>query len=106
MQVFRGDTFKFDFTAEMEDGSLYEFKVGDVVKVGIKNKKTNPKCALYQRIEIAEPTNTLHIVFPHEEMKKCCEGEKLIEVELTNVDGEVATLLQDKLTIVGDIIDE
>ena len=106
MQVYRGDTFKFDFTAEAEDGSLYEFQIGDIVKVGIKNKKTNTKCALFQKIEITEATDTLHIVFSHQEMKKCCEGDKLIEIELTKANGEVSTLLQDKLTVVGDVINE
>ena len=106
MKIFRGDTLRFDFTSTLEDGTLYEFEIGDIVKVGIKNKKTNSKCALFRRIDIKEPTDTLHIEFTHEEMKKCCEGDKLLEVELTRANGDVITLYQEKITIVGDIINE
>jgi hypothetical protein len=106
MNIFRGDTFKFDFTSALEDGTLYKFEVGDIIKVGIKNKKTNSKCALFRKIEIEEPTDTLHIEFTHKEMKKCCEGDKLLEVELTRTNGDVITLYHEKITIVGDVINE
>lgn len=106
MNIFRGDTFRFEFTSALEDGSLYEFQVGDIIKVGIKNKLSNPKCALFKRIDIEEATDTLQIEFSHEEMKKCCEGDKLLEVELTRTNGDVITLYQEKITIVGDVINE
>ena len=106
MNFFRGDTLKFDFTAETEDGSLYTFEVGDIVKVGIKDKLTNTNYVLFKKINIEEETDTLHINFSHEEMKKCCEGDKLLEIELTKTNGDVITLCQEKITIVGDIIDE
>ena len=106
MEIYRGDTFKFDFTAVLEDGSLYEFQVGDIVKVGIKNKITNPKCGMLKVINIEEATDTLQVTFSHEEMKKTCLGDKLLEVELTRNNGDVITLYQDKITIVGDVINE
>lgn len=106
MNIFRGDTFKFDFTSALEDGTLYKFETGDIVKVGIKSKLTSSKCALFKRIDVEEPTEVLHIEFSHDEMKKCCEGDKLLEVELTRTNGDVITLYQEKLTIVGDVINE
>lgn len=106
MNIFRGDTFKFDFTANLEDGTIYEFQKGDILKAGIKQKLSNSKCSLHKRIEIEEPTKTVRIVFSHEEMKKCCEGEKILEVELTDTQGNVYTLTQEKIKIVGDVINE
>lgn len=106
MELFRGDTFKFNFYATQEDGTNYTFQKGDTIKVGIKNKLTNSKCALYRKIVIEEPTSEIPVVFTHEEMKMTCEGDKLLEVEWTDEYGNVATLYQEKITIVGDVINE
>lgn len=106
MEIYRGDTFKFDFVANLESGETYTFQPGDIVKVGIKNKITNPKCGMLKIINIEEATDILNIVFSHEETKKWCEGKKLLELELTNTKGEVTTLYQGDITIVGDVINE
>ena len=42
MEIYRGDTFKVDFTATL-DGSVYQFKTGDTLKVGVKDKLSNTK---------------------------------------------------------------
>lgn len=104
--IYRGDTFKFDFTANLEDGTVYEFQPGDILKVGIKEKLSNPKCAVLKIINIEESTETVKIIFPHEETKKWCEGDKLLEIELTDTEGNVTTLLQDKIKIIGDVIND
>jgi hypothetical protein len=106
MQIYRGDTFKFMFNATLEDGTAYIFQPGDVLKVGIKNKLTNSKCALLKAINIEEETDNVLILFPHEETKKWCEGDKLLEIELTDKEGDVTTLLQEKLKVLGDVINE
>lgn len=106
MEIYRGDNLIFDFDTTLEDGSLYEFKKGDILKVGIKEKLTNPKCSLQKTIEIFEPTTALTIEFTHEEMKKCCLGTKILEIELTDVNGRVYTLNQEELTILGDVIND
>ena len=106
MKIFRGDTFKFNVKASLEDGTVYIFQPGDTVKVGIKEKLSNSKCGLYRKIDVNEATETLEVVFVHEEMKKCCEGIKVLEVELTDTQGNVYTIYQDKIQIVGDVIDE
>lgn len=106
MEHFRGDTFRFNFYATLEDGTNYVFQKGDIIKVGIKQKLANSKCFLYRKIVIEEPTSEIPITFTHEEMKRTCEGDKLLEVEWTDKYGNVATLYQEKLTIVGDVINE
>lgn len=105
-EMFRGDTLKFDFTANLEDGTLYKFQPGDTLKVGIKERLTNPKCGVLKKINIEEDTDTVKIVFPHEETRKWCEGDKVLEVELTDTQGNVYTLLQEKIKVMGDVIDE
>jgi hypothetical protein len=106
MQIFRGDTFKFNFNATLEDGTSYIFQPGDILKVGIKEKISNTRCGLLKTIEIEEETDNLLIVFQHEETKKFCEGDKLLEIELTDTDGNVTTLLQQKIKVIGDVINE
>lgn len=106
MNIFRGDTFKFDFNATLEDGTNYEFQPGYILRVGIKEKLSNSKCAVLKTITIEEPKEEVNIVFSHEETKKWCEGEKMLEVELTNTMGEVTTLYQGKITVIGDVINE
>lgn len=106
MQVYRGDTFEFDFQATSKDGGVYTFKPGDSLKVGVKQKASNSKYILFQKIDIEEELEEITIVFSHEEMKKCCKGDKVLEIELTDKEGAVRTLFQNKLTILEDIIDE
>lgn len=106
IKVFRGDTFKFNFNSALEDGTPYKFQPGDLIKVGIKTRLSNPRCAVLKTITIEEETDLIKVIFPHEETKKWCEGDKILEVELTDTQGNVYTVLQEKMTIVGDVINE
>lgn len=105
LSCFRGDTLKLEITASLNN-EPYSFRVGDTVKVGIKAKKSKPKCALYKEVKVTEEKDTIVVVFSHDEMKKTCEGDKILEAELTDVSGNVYTLFQEKLKIEGDIINE
>ncbi len=102
--IYRGDTLRFDYTAELEDGTAYEFQPNDIIRVGIKDRLTSSKYVLYKEININEVTPKLRISFSADEMKKCSLGDKLLEIELTDTQGNVYTLSQEKLTIVGDVI--
>ena len=105
MEIYRGDTLKFDFTATLE-GAVYQFKIGDLLKVGIKDRLSSSKYVLYKEIKITEATETVPIIFSHEETKKCSLGEKILEVELTDIEGTVTTLYQEKIKVIGDVINE
>jgi hypothetical protein len=102
---FRGDTFKVDITATLDE-EPYWFKKGDILKVGIKEKLSNSKCGLYKKIDIDKDIESVRVCFTDKEMKKVCEGEKILEAELTTAEGEVFTIYQDKIKIKGDVINE
>ena len=104
--IYRGDTFKFDIAAELEEGIPYTFQKGDIIKVGMKASLAQSKCNLFKKIVVEEATDTIPVAFSHEEMMKCCEGIKLLEAELTDTEGNVKTLFQEKVKIVGDLINE
>ena len=104
LSVYRGDDFYFDIGANYEDDSILEFNTGDIIRVGVKDKLTNSRYVLFKEIPIEQKTDTESVHFTGQETKKCSEGEKILEVELTQTDGSVSTLYQDKLTLKGDVI--
>ncbi len=106
MKIFRGDTFKFDFSATLEDGTVHTFQPGDILKAGLKVTCRDKEYQIYQKKELTEETDTVTFEFSHEEMMKVSPNEKILEIELTDTAGRVATLYQEKITIVGDVINE
>lgn len=113
MEIFRGDTFKFDFSATLEGSTeLHTFEVGDVLKAGIKEKIKNTDYLLYQEKTITAEAQEIPFEFSHEETMELpisSTGESLpaiLEVELTNTAGVVSTLYQEEIEIAGDVINE
>ena len=106
MEIFKGDTFKFDFGATLEDGTVYEFQQGDILKVGVKDRLSSSIYVLYKKIEIQEATEEIRVYFPAAEMEDVSEGDKILEVELTDTSGNVSTLYQEKIKVKGVVINE
>lgn len=106
MRIYRGDTFKFDFSAKFEDGSDYTFQIGDTVKAGIKLTVKNTDYVVKKEMDIEEPTAEITFVFSHEDMLNAPIKEAVLEVELTDGDGVVSTIYQQPIEIVGDVINE
>lgn len=106
MRIYRGDTFKFDFSAKFEDGSEYTFQVGDIVKAGIKLTVKSTDYVVKKEMDIEEPTTEITFVFSHEDMLNAPIKEAVLEVELTDGDGVVSTIYQQPIEIVGDVINE
>lgn len=106
MRIYRGDTFKFDFSAKFEDGSEYTFQIGDIVKAGIKLTVKNADYVIFQEKEIEETTEEITFEFSHDEMMGAPVKQAILEVELTNTEGVVSTLYQQPIEIVGDVINE
>lgn len=107
LTCYRGDSLKFDFTATLEgEIYLYPFKMGDALKIGIKDNLTNSKYVAFKEIKIEEETEIVPVFFSHEETKKWSLGDKILEVELTDTDGIVTTLYQGKIKVIGDVINE
>lgn len=104
MEFYRGDDFSFDFGTTFENKEDYVFQVGDIIKVGVKTRETQSRYELYKEIKITEATDTITISFTNKETKRVSAGDKLIEIELTQANGTVRTLFQDKLTVKGDVV--
>jgi hypothetical protein len=100
----RGDTFKYDIGAKMDDGSLYLFLPGDVLRVGIKNKLTNSRYVAFKEIEVTEKKTAVTVEFPPSETKKWSLEPKILEAELTDTHVDVRTIYQDKIEMKGDVI--
>lgn len=106
LYIYRGDTFEFDFSSTLTDGSTYIFEKGDLLKFGVKEKPSNSRYLLYREVKIEEETERITVMFTPDETKRCSKGDKILEVELTDKDGKVRTLFQGKLTIMEDLINE
>ncbi len=106
MQIYRGDTFKFEFSATLEDGTEHTFQEGDILKVGLKTSMPNTEYQIYQKKQITEPTKIVLFEFSHEETMKMTIGTKIMEIELTDTFGVVSTLYQEQIIVVGDVINE
>lgn len=107
MEIFRGDTFKFDFDATFQDGTKYTFKAGDTLKAGIKYDIKKSDYELYQKKTIEKDTETITFEFSHEEMMKVrVSNNSILEIELTDTSGRVSTLYQETIQIAGDVINE
>ncbi len=106
MKIYRGDTFKFDFSATLENGTVHTFRKGDILKAGLKVTCRDKEYQIYQKKEITEETDTVTFEFSHEEMLGVTPGQRILEIEFTDTEGRVATLYQEEITIVGDVINE
>lgn len=104
MQFFRGDTFKYDVGAKMDDGSLYLFLPGDILRVGIKNKISNSRYVAFKEIEVATKTTAVTVEFPPSETRKWSLEPKILEAELTDTHGDIRTIYQEKIEMKGDVI--
>ena len=107
MEIYRGDTFKFDFSATLEDGTAHTFEAGDILKAGIKTNIGNDEYVIFQEITINDSVTEVMFEFSHQEMLNAPISENaILEIELTDTAGRVSTLYQEEIEIVGDVINE
>lgn len=108
MKIYRGDTFKFDFSATLEGSTeLHTFETGDILKAGIKTAIRNTEYVIFKEITIDEPVTEVTFEFSHQEMLDApISNNAILEVELTNTAGKVSTLYQEEIGIAGDVINE
>lgn len=106
-EIYRGDTFEFDFSAELETGEQYTFENGEKLRAGLKRDTLeSSKYLLYQLKEISENTTEVHFEFASSETKELTTGDKILEVELTTANGKVMTIYQDKIKVKGDVLND
>lgn len=106
--IYRGDTFEFDFSADIEESEeQYIFEKGEKLRVGLKcNALESSEYLLYREKEITESTSEVHFEFPPDETKAITPGNKIIEVELTTKDGKVMTIYQESIWVKGDVLND
>ena len=67
LQVVRGTYHPLDITATNKDGSDYTFKVGDVVRIRVYEKKNLENTVLKKDVKITEETTTAQIILEKED---------------------------------------
>lgn len=106
-EIYRGDTFDFDVSAELETGEQYTFTNGERLRAGLKNDTfESSKYLLYQNKEIHDNTKEVHFEFTSDETKELTTGRKVFEVELTTATGKVMTIYQEDIEIKGDVLND
>ena len=108
--LYKGDSINEPFQIkDKKTGELYEFQVGDVVRVGIKKDLTDEEYQIYKDFTITEPGNTIMINFTPEETDALTitEDKAYLEVRLLyNGGASYATVYQEKISLEGVVIDE
>lgn len=108
--LYKGDSINKPFQIkDKTTGELYEFQVGDVLRVGIKQNIGDEEYQLYKDFTITEVGNTVMINFTPEEVNglTVTEDKGYLEVRLLyNGGASYATVYQEKINLEGVVIDE
>lgn len=104
LEKYRGDTFEFVVSLE-DNGQPQTFKVGDIVRFGMKKNLFQTDYDLYKQIVVSEETDSVEFKFPNEETKKLAVQKHHIEIELTR-NTIVQTIYRDSLTVLGDVVND
>lgn len=106
MDIYNGNSVPITINANYKDGSQYVFKVGDIVKLGIK-KYIGAIDYIYEESKtVSETTSSVDFNIPPANTEDLL-GNYVIEAELTYNNGEdVSTLFQEEFIVKGVVIDE
>lgn len=100
----RGDTVRISLTIDTDEGEYLPVE-GDVVRFAAKKTYDDPEPLIYKVI----PNDSLIIEFNPEDTKPLEFGTYVYDVELTYVNGDVATIIprepteKAKLIITGEV---
>jgi len=90
-------------------GEDYEFQVGDIVRVGIKQTLDDDTYLLYKEFTIIEAGTIMPIIFTPEETDAITvtEDKGILEIELVYNEGQsITTVYQEKIRLEGVVINE
>ena len=108
--LYKGDSINEPFQIKDRTiGELYEFQVGDVVRVGIKQNIGDEDYQIYKDFTITDEGDTIMINFTPEEVDKltATETKGWLEVRLLyNGGASYSTVYQEKINLEGVVIDE
>lgn len=110
MELFKGNTFNAVFSiSDKETNKQYTFKIGDLVRVGIKYSVFDEDYIIYKEFKIENECTSINIEFTHEEMEylPLNSAEAIFEVELVYNHGQkIKTVYQEKVILKGVVINE
>lgn len=69
IKLTRGDIATIEVTAENHDGTLYEFKSGDIVRIKVFKKKDCACVVMHKDVLVEEPTTAVQISLTSEDTK-------------------------------------
>lgn len=69
INLTRGDIAEFSITAKNDDGTNYQFQVGDTIKLSIYEKKDYSKLILSKSVEILEASESATLTLTSTETK-------------------------------------
>lgn len=105
MKVYRGDSFPVIVTATDENGTAYKFKVGDIVRVGVKKTTEETTYMLFKELVVTSEADAVQLDFTPNETHDVATGKFIIEAELTYNGGQSRrTIYQKPIEIGGDVV--
>lgn len=69
IKITRGDIGTIEVTANSDNNKLYEFKVGDIVRLKVFKKKDCACVVMYKDVEVTVPTTAVQISLTKEDTK-------------------------------------
>ena len=97
MEIFNGDSLIFNYSCNLEDDSLYEFKKDDILKIIIYKLSHNEEC-IKEEIKFDIPKTNIDIHIDKSKMKNLKPGYHMLEIKLLT-DDKLFTTLQEQVTI-------
>lgn len=108
--LFKGNSINCNFSVvDNSTAEDYVFKVGDIVRVGIKETLDDTEYQVYKEFTITEEGTKVPLYFSPEETDNLTSTEKdgILEVELVyNGGASIKTVYQDTIALEGVVINE
>jgi hypothetical protein len=107
--LYKGNSINCVLTIKDSDNIDYEFQVGDIVRVGIKQTLEDTDYQVYKEFTVTEPGTELALQLTPEETDKLTvtEVDGILEIELVyNGGASIKTVYQDKIKLEGVVVNE
>ena len=108
--LYKGDSVSIVYSQiDTDTGEDYEFQVGDILQIGIKQTLDDENYQIMKEITITEPGTEVNIYITPEESQAITvtEASAILEVRLIyNGGASRATTYQEKIRLEGVVVDE
>lgn len=99
ISLTRGDTLFLSVDLVDSDGDPYVPSEGDVLRFAMKRRMNSPDLAMLKEI----PTDTLTFEIKPDDTKELKYATYVYDIELTDSDGHVATVIIGKFTVTEEV---